>query len=150
LPSHLTPKPDSARKRRFWRFLPAAVWMAVIFILSARSGGELNSWLPWVQGMLPGLESFDPMHYAAYFVLALTLGYGFGSSAFTWRGCLSIMAVSVLYGVTDEWHQFYVPNRSPDVQDLRNDAIGAALACLLLMLYRLVRKRTFSNNYRPN
>lgn len=117
------------------------VWMAVIFLLSAQSGGELDTWLPFFQRLLPGLEDFNPMHYAAYFVLALTVAFGLGSRAFSWKGYLCILAVCVLYGATDEWHQAYVPNRTPDWNDLLHDGIGAAAACVLLMIYRLFRKQ---------
>jgi len=114
--------------------------MAAIFLLSARSGGELDTWLPYFRTVLPGLQSFDPMHYAAYFALALTLAYGFGSSAFTWRGAAWIVVICVLYGATDEWHQSYVPNRTPDWHDVWHDTIGAAAACALLLAYRYARK----------
>jgi VanZ family protein len=34
-------------------------------------------------------------------------------------------AVAILYGLSDEWHQSFVPGRTPDVWDLVVDAIGA-------------------------
>lgn len=129
---------------RLWRFIPAVLWMAMIFILSSRSGDELGSLLPLFQHLLPGLESFDPMHYAAYFGLALTLAFGFGRFSFTWKGAACIVLLCVLYGITDEWHQSFVPNRSPDVFDLRNDAIGASVACLLTLGYGRLRRRSIS------
>ena len=33
--------------------------------------------------------------------------------------------VATLYGVTDEWHQMYVPGRTSELRDLVNDAAGA-------------------------
>ncbi|MBW5444716.1 hypothetical protein GE107_01370 [Cohnella sp. CFH 77786] len=121
--------------------------MAVIYLLSARSGSELNGWLPFFRQLLPGLQSFDPMHYAAYFILAWALAFGFGAYAFTWKGCFWIMAVCVLYGATDEWHQAYVPNRTPDLLDLQHDAIGAASACLILLARGYIRARGASRKY---
>lgn len=35
---------------------------------------------------------------------------------------------AVAYGVTDEWHQSFVPGRSADAIDLVADAVGAGLA----------------------
>jgi hypothetical protein len=110
--------------------------MAVIFALSSRTGGQLDSWLPLFRAFLPGLHSFDPVHYAAYFVLALTVAFALGRHAFTWRGVLWIIVICVLYGASDEWHQAYVPNRTPDLKDLWHDTIGAAAACLILLLIR--------------
>jgi hypothetical protein len=147
LPPRSSRRPYGTSRSSLWRCVPAIAWMAVIFTLSARSGGELNRWLPFFRGFLPGLQSFDPMHYAAYFILALTVAFALGRTAFTWRGCMWIMVVCVSYGATDEWHQAYVPNRTPDTQDLLHDAAGAAAACLMLLLVRPFRRSPHSNNY---
>jgi VanZ family protein len=121
--------------------------MGVIFALSSRSGGQLDRWLPWFQAWLPGLTSFNPMHYAAYFILALTVAYALGPKSAGWAGGFAVLAVCVLYGATDEWHQMYVPMRTPDASDLLHDGIGAAAAVLLLALWRRLRHRRSSRNY---
>ncbi|MFC4601961.1 VanZ family protein [Cohnella hongkongensis] len=129
------------------RYVPALLCMIAIFISSSRSGDQLDSVLPWVQKWLPFLTDFNPMHYVAYFLLALTIAYGMGKRSFTWRGCLLNIAICVLYGLTDEWHQSFVPMRSPDPLDLLNDGIGASAASLLVLLIgRLVNRRR-SRNY---
>ncbi|WP_052476114.1 VanZ family protein [Cohnella kolymensis] len=139
---------NSTSRRTFnwkWvRFIPAVIWMTVIFISSSRSGGELNSWLPWVQQWIPGLSSFDPMHYVSYFILGLAVAYGLGRLSGTWPGALLTVAICTLYGVTDEWHQSYVPMRTPDALDLQHDAIGAAAASLIFLV---VLKHRRSRNY---
>jgi VanZ family protein len=129
------------------RYLPAVVCMTVIFILSSRSGEQLDSWLPWMQTWVPGLSDFNPMHYVAYFGLGLTVAFGLGKWAGTARGCLINIVVCVLYGVTDEWHQSYVPMRSPDVSDLLHDGIGAAVASLLVLFGYVWYRRYNSRNY---
>ncbi|MBF0270944.1 MAG: VanZ family protein [Magnetococcales bacterium] len=43
---------------------------------------------------------------------------------------------AVAYGMTDEWHQLFVPGRYADFWDLVADAVGAALAIAILELYR--------------
>jgi VanZ family protein len=118
------------------RWLPAVLCMAVIFALSSRTGGELDSWLPWFQKLLPGLESFNPVHYVAYFALAVAFSFGFGFRRMDMRRCLAVVALCVLYGATDEWHQSFVPKRSPDIHDLLHDGIGAAVAVLVIGLWR--------------
>lgn len=40
--------------------------------------------------------------------------------------------LATLYGLTDEWHQAYVPGRNSDVLDVVADAIGAALGSGML------------------
>lgn len=119
------------------RWLPSVCCMAIIFALSSQSGGELDTWLPWFQKLFPGLQSFNPVHYLAYFALALTFAFGFGFRRMNvWR-CLLVVLLCAAYGVTDEWHQSYVPRRSPDVNDLLHDSIGAACAALLVWLWRV-------------
>lgn len=126
------------------RFVPALGWMAVIFISSSRTGGQLNGWLPWVQQWLPGLASFNPMHYVSYFILGLAVAYGLGRLSATWRGCLLNIVICVVYGLTDEWHQFFVPMRSPDMTDVLHDGMGAAAASLIVLLALKLRR---SKNY---
>ncbi|MBJ6363260.1 VanZ family protein [Paenibacillus sp. GCM10012307] len=120
--------------RRMLRWLPALIWMGVIFWLSSRTGEQLGSVLPIFKYILPWMESFDWGHFVAYFVLALAMDYGFGSKADAWRMKLLIVFLCFLYGVTDEFHQFFVDDRTPDMMDLRNDAIGAALAMLAIKI----------------
>ncbi|WP_240702800.1 VanZ family protein [Cohnella luojiensis] len=126
-----------------WRYVPALLCMAAIFISSSRSGDQLDSVLPWVQKWLPGLTDFNPMHYVAYFILGLTVAYALGKRAAAWSGVLINVLVCLLYGLTDEWHQAYVPMRSPDPRDLLHDGMGAVAAGLLVMLlYTLFNRRS--------
>jgi len=130
-----------------WRYFPALLCMIAIFISSSRSGDELDSVLPWFQKWLPFLSDFNPMHYVAYFVLGLTIAYGMGKLSATWKGCLLNIAICVLYGLTDEWHQSFVPMRSPDPLDLLHDGMGAAAASVLVLLFYRVFNRRGSRNY---
>jgi len=107
----------------------------------------LDSVLPWVQKWLPGLTDFNPMHYVAYFILGLAVAFAIGHRAGSWRGCLFVVLFCVLYGITDEWHQAYVPMRSPDPLDLLHDGMGAAAAALLVLLLYVLRQRRGSRNY---
>ncbi|QJD83516.1 VanZ family protein [Cohnella herbarum] len=130
-----------------WRYVPAVVCMVAIFISSSRSGDQLDSVLPWVQKWLPGLADFNPMHYVAYFILGLTVAFALGKRAATWSGCLLNVIICVLYGLSDEWHQSFVPMRSPDPLDLLHDGMGAAAAALIVLLVLTVRNRRGSRNY---
>ncbi|MFC5467252.1 VanZ family protein [Cohnella suwonensis] len=133
-----------------WRYVPALACMLTIFFTSSRSGDQLDTVLPWVQKWLPGLADFNPMHYVAYFALGLTFAYAFGAKlSSTWPGAMLNVALCALYGVTDEWHQSYVPMRTPDPSDLLHDAIGAAVAAVLVLIaLRNVRGRERgSRNY---
>ncbi len=47
------------------------------------------------------------------------------------------VGLTAMYGVFDEWHQAFVPGRSPDAWDVVADTIGALVAVALM--YRLAR-----------
>ncbi|HSH41142.1 MAG TPA: VanZ family protein, partial [Arenicellales bacterium] len=52
------------------------------------------------------------------------------------------LGLAVLYGISDEWHQSFVPGREPDVLDVLADGVGAAVGILLLhMLVRGLSRR---------
>lgn len=117
---------------RTLRWIPAVCWMLVIFLLSHRTGNELNAMLPWVKRWLSPLGGFDFGHFVAYFILALLVFYGIGKN--TPGAKLSVVAICLVYGITDEFHQSFVPGRHPDIIDVRNDVIGAAAAMILVSL----------------
>ncbi|MFC4100953.1 VanZ family protein [Paenibacillus xanthanilyticus] len=125
-------KTVAGRSRRLLRFLPAFLWMGVIFLLSSRTGDEMNTFLPWFQALFPAMSGFDWGHFVAYFILAVAFDYGFGRSSDRLSFKLLIVLLCLLYGVSDEYHQSFVGGRSPDIHDLRNDMIGAALAVIFL------------------
>jgi VanZ family protein len=120
-----------------YRWLPSLCWMGVIFYLSSRSGTEL-------QGMFPFFDSFNFGHFFAFFILALLYYWALFPCEARIKMDIRLLAVllSALYGISDEFHQSFIPNRTPDVLDIVNDGLGAASAMLLLtwMRHRLGRR----------
>ena len=56
--------------------------------------------------------------------------------------CLCVFAAfgfSVLYAVTDEIHQSFVPGRGPSVRDVLFDALGAAIGIFIVITVRFFR-----------
>lgn len=117
---------------------PVVGLMALIFWLSSRS-------------ILPSPATFfltdKQVHAMTYGVLALLVGRALARAR--WSGVTAgrmvvAVAVAVLYGVTDEWHQSFVPGRTPDVADLYADASGAACAAVLLWACGIIAARRTS------
>ncbi|MBO8170570.1 MAG: VanZ family protein [Bacillaceae bacterium] len=108
----------------FVRWIPSLIWMAFIFYMSSRTGADLQS-------MFPMFEQFDWGHFAAYFILALLYYLALSGTRVRMPG-VGAVVMSVLYGITDEWHQMYVETRTPELGDLILDFVGAASAVILL------------------
>ncbi|MGI2292906.1 VanZ family protein [Paenibacillus sp. GXUN7292] len=128
-----------SKGKRIFRFIPALLWMTVIFVLSSRTGDEIDTVLPFFQSFMPWISDFNWGHYIAYFILALTFDFALGKKAnrFVWK--IAIVLLCGLYGITDEWHQSFVGGRMMDPVDVRNDMIGAAVFVAVIAIPPLQR-----------
>lgn len=105
--------------------------MLAIFLFSAQSSSELPNfdWVDWIVK--------KGGHMTGYALLALSywraLGFRQGRWWLAW--CLA-----VLYAVTDEFHQSFVPGRSASIWDvLIFDNLGALISLWLLNRYKTQR-----------
>ena len=110
--------------RRILDWLPALAWAGVIFVLSAQPSYSLPSFGVW--GDLMAAAG----HLFVYAVLMLLLLRALGRStrlnaAQTWIIAFVLVA---LYGLSDEYHQSFVPGRDPALVDWLTDLTGAGLA----------------------
>lgn len=108
--------------------------MGVIFTLSAQPT------LPHVLSSLSDQLQDIIGHFAAYAVLGALLYWaltGVGAS----RPALFALQIALLYALSDEFHQSFVPGRNPDVFDVVTDLAGASIALLLITLSRSRRSR---------
>jgi len=102
--------------------------MGVIFVLSS---------LPTLPELPGKLEIGDKTaHMVAYLFLAAlwlrSLAWKRRPGAWT-VGFAFLMTVG--FGLTDEWHQSFVPGRTVDFLDWLADALGAALGVSVLAIY---------------
>lgn len=117
------------------RMVPMALVMGTIFFLSHQPGDSLH--LP----PLPGIDKLA--HFLAYGVLAAATLFVFTEQWKGRRSGLVIFATTVfclLYGISDEFHQSFVPGRAPSLVDILADSAGAVLACLLWLRMRSMMK----------
>lgn len=101
------------------RWVPVLAWMGVIFFLSAQPD------LPHPSTGWLDLAFSCGAHALVYAVLALLLAWALGTDR---RALLVALGLAVLYGLSDEFHQAFVPGRHPDPLDLMCDAAGAGAA----------------------
>lgn len=101
---------------------PVAAWMALIFSFSAMQ-------MPPGGASVPDWAS----HAAVYCGLSALLCRALAGGVRPIPAGAAILAValSVLYGITDEWHQIYVPHRIAELADVVKDLGGALVGALL-------------------
>ncbi len=112
----------SNKAAQLFRMVPALLVMAAIFFLSAIPGGRVQ--LP----LFPGADKIA--HAVVYGLLALTVLFAFSLEwrrRWPLRSLVLTVFFSLLYGISDELHQAFVPGRSPDFFDLAADGCGALL-----------------------
>lgn len=122
------------RSRSVLLWLPVCAHMAFIFAASSVPGT-----------LLPGRLWDKLVHFTVYaalgvlFMLPLTRGR---LSNVTLRTAIGALALSALYGISDELHQLFTPNRSSDPMDVLADTLGAAAGILFVVLVaRVVLER---------
>jgi VanZ family protein len=103
--------------------MPVVVYAGLIFLLSSLSNFPEE---------IPSFSGFDKLvHFIEYYL--------FGFLIFRWlfnnknlflkrRALLMTIVIGICYGVSDEWHQSFVPGRSATVWDALCDAVGIVTA----------------------
>jgi VanZ family protein len=123
-------------KSIFWFWLPTIGYLAAIFFVSALPN-------PQIGGDTPDYV----LHALEYFLLGLLLMrlllFRSGSISpqkeseawSVWRKCCLLgLMIAMGYGMTDEFHQYFVPNRNCSLQDWCADTFGASVAYGIAML----------------
>lgn len=116
-------------RARLLPWLPALLWMGVIFTASSIPGSAIPG----------GLSVYG--HTTEYAILGVLLFLPMRRTMSPWRAALLALAVASAYGVTDELHQFFTPMRTPDPVDWANDTAAAAASIALTMLWLWYRQR---------
>ena len=127
--------------RDLTRIIPMLSVMGIIYFLSSVPGERL---------LLPPIINIDKVaHMAIYGLLALTVFYAFRGAWFDRMHPrlvpLLVILFCTFYGLTDEFHQSFVPNRSADVFDVLADSIGAIIACIIRIVSTHLRKKKGSS-----
>jgi VanZ family protein len=105
-------------------WIPAALWAALIFVLSSVPGQSLPPLPAW---------NFDKVvHALVYAILGglCLLALRRGSRLSRGRAVALAALAATLYGISDELHQLLTPGRSADVLDVVADAVGAIVGAI--------------------
>jgi len=118
--------------KKILNWLPALLWMALIFFMSSQTGLGGPEWM----SVAGHIVEYGGLAALLYFALSRTTGLAHLKIA------ALAAAMATLYGLTDEWHQSFVPGRVPDVMDLLTDFSASTLVAMSAALaLRRVTKR---------
>lgn len=98
---------------------PVLLSAGFIFLISAIPGRVINS-----MGLAPEGYHING-HFFMYSILFLTLYRA--TKKIGWS-----ILVCVLYAISDEYHQSFVPNRSVEMFDIYTDTLGALIAGIIV------------------
>ncbi|MBN1270504.1 MAG: VanZ family protein [Kiritimatiellae bacterium] len=117
----------SPRKTKVWLgyWFPPAAWAAGLFTLSS---------ITFPPGP-PAIPFLDKLVHGGLFAVLSILLYRALRGERGWparRAALWAFALTVLYGATDELHQWFTPERCMDARDWVADVLGAAVVFLVL------------------
>ena len=74
-------------------------------------------------------------HMGAYFIMGI-LAWRFFNGLFSKPTVVILVSLGFcsFYGISDEWHQSYVPGRDADILDWLADTLGALIALVTIQL----------------
>ncbi|WP_282033694.1 VanZ family protein [Metabacillus indicus] len=111
--------------------------------------------LIWILSSLPADAiiktpfSFDrlmkeSLHLIEFGILYWLIALAFAANG-RWTAKASVLAavISILYGATDEIHQYFVPYRSATVIDLVKDAIGVLVSFYIMKVTYFAERPSF-------
>ncbi|MGH8615616.1 MAG: VanZ family protein [Gammaproteobacteria bacterium] len=108
--------------------IAAVVWATVIFLASSVT-------LETTAEPLPGGDKI--VHIAFYAILAYFVLCGWciaKNKTLRKKEVVVVLTVIILYGISDEFHQSFVPGRQPSGYDVLADGVGGLLGLLVLGL----------------
>ncbi|OGP32267.1 MAG: hypothetical protein A2073_03725 [Deltaproteobacteria bacterium GWC2_42_11] len=112
-------------------YLPPIAYMALIFYLSSQSFEELQ---------LPEIWNIDKViHFIEYGILGILWFRALNITIEKTQIIIIIaFAITFIYGISDEIHQYFVPNRNSSIYDAIADGFGAWVG---IVLYRKIKAK---------
>lgn len=133
-------------------WVAVAVWACFIFFMSSNTSTGLNEGLGIFSSIYRAMQDVQASilgpdadvlssiaHFCEYTVFGALLANALRCHMPLRRACLVAIACASLYGVSDEFHQLFVPGRMCDPVDWMVDTAGATFGSGIF--YAVQRKR---------
>ena len=112
---------------------PVALYAAALYLASSRSQFPAVVALIWDKLLHAGA-------WAGLTVLALRATHR-GKGPLRLGATFAAVALALAYGISDEFHQSFVPGREPSLADFAADSVGTAAAVAAVMAWRALVRR---------
>ncbi|MEH7118943.1 VanZ family protein [Neobacillus vireti] len=150
-------------KKRKWWILAAVLWMAVIFTFTQAPYSTGSSTSSAIEKLFVALHinadqsTIDLLNFigrkASHITVFGFLAFLFFKSLENYRFAYVLSWIlTVIYAMSDEYHQSFMPGRTASVKDVfLFDSVGAFLVLLLtFFLFRKGKQRNAEVDRRPN
>lgn len=137
-------KKTNLRPIVFARWAGVILWAGVIVFMSSHTSTGINSDLWLVSDLVNVLRSIEESlfgpgvdvlsvigHFLEYFMLSFLLVNALWQHMSLKRACVVAIVCSSLFGITDEFHQYFVPERMCDPFDWMVDTVAATVGALV-------------------
>lgn len=125
---------SAVSKNALLYWLPAIIYMSIIFIMSSFPAPEPIKKVPIIYDIkIVHIVEYGVLSVLFVFALLRTTKMSL-AQVFWWS-----VALTVLYGVLDEFHQSLVPGRSCKFTDVIGDLIGAAVFSATALRARIMK-----------
>ena len=138
------------KKKHVW-FTAAIIYCVAIFVTTASpastGGNTFSLFVDFIhlsegQAAVVNLLFRKCVHLSAFGLLAILFYNSFERKPFFLAWLLT-----TIYAATDEFHQYFLPDRTGSIIDVGIDSIGALIALLLLKLIHLRKHRTHQQRH---
>lgn len=147
--------------KRLKVWLPALLWMGVIFVMSAMPGDVSGDQSGMLVSIVLSIVSFffgekaaagisidlthllirKAAHMTEYAILFFLYHRALRRENAKRPGLYALL-LCALYASTDEFHQGFVAGRGPSAQDVGIDTLGAGIAWFFESIYKKIKKRS--------
>lgn len=145
-------------KRRILSWTFVILWMVLIFIFSHQPASESSELslgfskkiMDIIKFLVPDNKlSYEGLHilirkgahFTIYLILGLLVTNAFRNHNLSaLRLIVAALLICVLYAISDEIHQLYIPGRSGQVSDVLIDSTGGLCGILLMNVYVRIHK----------
>lgn len=118
------------RQNRFQVYVPLVIWMSFIFFLSSQPTLPGPPTVIWDFAFKKLAHIF--VYFTLYRLMFRATSYDIKSST---KASMVAFALAILYSVSDEFHQSFIPGRTPTGKDILFDTLGMSIAWLSIFKY---------------